>query len=56
MTREDARQTAGSSPFQRTIAHGAVTPATRTLASLPFPPEGPCLSAILEEEREADYR
>lgn len=56
MTREDARQTAGISPLQQMIADGLATPATRSMESLPLPPEGPSLSAALEQEREADFR
>lgn len=43
-----------TSPLQRMLANGTARPARRDLASLPTPAEGPPLSPILAEMRDAE--
>ncbi len=42
------------SPLQRMLANGTARPASRDLAALPPPPEGPPLTPVLAEMRDAE--
>jgi hypothetical protein len=56
VTNEDSLPATGLSPLQKMIAEGRVALPTRSLEDLPYPVEGPSLTAALEESRNSDNR
>ncbi len=44
-----------ATPLQRMLANGTARPARRDLASLPAPTEGPALTTVLAEMRDAEH-